>query len=122
MSIKRIHGSANGRCRAVAHGGLVYAVATDPSSAAGIAAQTRNTLQALTQNLVDAGSGKEAIVQATVYLRDMSMKAEMAVVWCDWIGPRENWPQRACVGAASFPSESAHIPSGGIPAGLLGGS
>jgi hypothetical protein len=23
----------------------------------------------------------------------------MDPVWCTWIGPEENWPQRACVGA-----------------------
>lgn len=99
MTIKRISGQARGRCRAVAHGGLVYAVATDMSSATGIAEQTRRTLEALEKNLVDAGSGKSGILQATVYLRDMSVKAEMDAVWCDWIGDAENWPQRACVGA-----------------------
>jgi len=39
------------------------------------------------------------LLQATVYLRDMSMKADMDAVWCAWIGGEENWPQRACVGA-----------------------
>ncbi|MCP3972206.1 MAG: hypothetical protein GY717_18155 [Rhodobacteraceae bacterium] len=38
-------------------------------------------------------------MQATVYLRDMSRKAEMDEVWCDWVGGPENWPQRACVAA-----------------------
>ena len=27
------------------------------------------------------------------------MKTEMDEVWCEWIGHRNNWPQRACVGA-----------------------
>ncbi len=67
--------------------------------AAGITAQTRNALEFLDQTLADAGSGKNALLQATVYLPDMSMKAEMDAVWCDWIGSPENWPQRACVGA-----------------------
>ena len=26
-------------------------------------------------------------------------KPEMDEIWCEWIGPPENWPQRACVGA-----------------------
>lgn len=99
MTIKRLQGTARGRCRATVHGGLVYAVATDLDNAEGIAAQTRNTLAALDATLEEAGSDKTRILQATVYLRDMATKAAMDEVWCDWIGPEENWPQRACVGA-----------------------
>lgn len=98
-AIRRVQGPAQGRCLAASHAGIVYAVAYDPKAAPGISAQTRNTLEFLDQTLADAGSGKSALLQATVYLSDMSMKAEMDRVWCDWIGPAENWPQRACVGA-----------------------
>ena len=98
MTIKRLPGGARGRCRATVHGGLVYAVATDLEEAEGIAAQTRNTLAALEATLKEAGSDKTRILQATVYLRDMATKPEMDEVWCDWIGPEENWPQRACIG------------------------
>ena len=99
MTIKRIAGASRGRSRAVAYNGLVYAVATDTTSAAGIAEQTRQTLMALDKALNDAGSDKTRLLQATVYLKDMATKAEMDAVWCDWIGGEENWPQRACVGA-----------------------
>ncbi len=98
MSIQRIQGSAQGRARATAHGGLVYTVATDPANAASVAEQTRNTLAAIDKNLNDAGSDKTRIVQATIYLTDISTKAEMDEVWCAWIGPEQNWPQRACIG------------------------
>lgn len=96
--MKRIPGSAQGRCAAVASDGLVYAVATDPACADGIAAQTRNTLDELDRVLAKAGSGKTALVQATVYLNDIADKPAMDAVWCAWIGPEENWPQRACIG------------------------
>jgi enamine deaminase RidA (YjgF/YER057c/UK114 family) len=99
MTITRLAGAARGRSRAVVHDGLVYAVATDTTSAAGIAEQTRRTLAALDKNLEDAGSDKTRLLQATVYLNDMATKADMDAVWCDWIGDSENWPQRACVGA-----------------------
>jgi enamine deaminase RidA (YjgF/YER057c/UK114 family) len=99
MTITRIAGASRGRSRAVVHNGLVHAVATDTTSAAGIAEQTRRTLEALDRTLADAGSDKTRLLQATVYLRDMAGKAEMDAVWCDWIGDAENWPQRACVGA-----------------------
>ncbi len=99
MAIKRFHGESRGRCRAVVNSGLVYAVATDTSSGKSVAEQTRRTLEALEKTLLEAGSGKGGLLQATVYLRDMSTKAEMDAVWCDWVGGEENWPQRACVGA-----------------------
>ena len=98
MTIKRLPGKYQGRCRAVVHGGLVYTVATDQTDSPGIADQTRLTLQTIEQNLTDAGSGKDRLLQATIYLKDMSMKADMDAVWCDWVGPSENWPQRACIG------------------------
>jgi len=96
--LKRYPEGREGRCGAVVSGGLVYAVATDPKCAEGISEQTRNTLQDLERTLVKAGSGKTGLVQATVYLSDMSNKPEMDSVWCAWIGPEENWPQRACIG------------------------
>lgn len=96
--MKRFPEGRVGRCGAVVSGGLVYAVATDPVCADGISEQTRNTLQDIERMLVNAGSGKVGLVQATVYLSDMSLKPEMDAVWCDWVGPEENWPQRACIG------------------------
>ena len=88
-----------GRCTAVVSDGLVYAVATDPECADGIIEQTRNTLQELDRVLAEAGSGKAGLLQATVYLSNITEKPEMDSVWIPWIGPEENWPQRACVGA-----------------------
>ncbi|MEM7443095.1 MAG: RidA family protein [Pseudomonadota bacterium] len=99
MAIQRFHGASRGRCRAVAHGGLVYAVAVDTTSVSTVAEQTRSALKILENTLVEAGSGKHRLLQTTIYLRDMATKAEMDAVWCDWIGEKENWPQRACVGA-----------------------
>ncbi|MEE8350583.1 MAG: RidA family protein [Rhodospirillales bacterium] len=99
MTIDRITGSAKGRSPAVHHNGIVYAVATAGSNSPSVAEQTRMTLETIEQNLNAAGSDKTRLLQATVYLRDMSTKAEMDEVWGEWIGSAENWPQRACVGA-----------------------
>lgn len=96
--MKRYPEGGKGRCGAVVSGGLVYAVATDPVCADGITEQTRNTLHELDRLLIKTGSGKIGLVQATVYLSDISSKPDMDAVWGDWIGPEENWPQRACVG------------------------
>ena len=99
MTITRVFGPAEGRSLVSTYAGLVYAVSYDPDAATGIKAQTKNALDFLDRNLAEAGSSKEALLQVTVYLSDMSMKAEMDEVWCGWIGPNKNWPQRACVGA-----------------------
>ena len=88
-----------GRSLTVAHGGLVYAVAYDPEAAAGITAQTAHALAFLDDRLAEAGSDKSRLLQVTIYLQDMRMKADMDAVWTPWIGPSENWPQRACMGA-----------------------
>ena len=100
MSIERLTGGAQGRSRAVIQDGRVYTVATAPDDSAGLAEQTRQTLAALDRHLADAGSDKTRILTATVYLVDITAKTEMDAVWNEWIGPAENWPQRACVGAA----------------------
>ncbi len=96
--VTRVPWPGLGRCRTVSHAGLVYAVATDPHQAADLTTQTRNTLTALEDLLTDAGSGRAGLLQATVYLTDITAKPAMDEVWRDWIGPETNWPQRACVG------------------------
>lgn len=101
--VRRFPAPGTGRSDAVADDGFVYAVATDPHCADGITAQTTNTLAELERLLVAAGGGKTSMLQATVYLSDIALKSEMDVVWRDWIGPEENWPQRACVGVGLAP-------------------
>ena len=100
LEINRYPGERRGRCGAVSFNGLVYAVATDTSSASGIAEQTRRALAELEHTLEKAGSGKSGLLQATVYLNDIGDKAEMDEIWCEWIGDQNNWPQRACIGVS----------------------
>jgi enamine deaminase RidA (YjgF/YER057c/UK114 family) len=104
--IERTPGNARGRCRIVAHGGLVWTVATGPG--ANVTEQTRTTLTQLEANLAEAGTGKDRIVDATVYLTDMAAKAEMDAVWCAWIPPN-GWPCRACVGTNLAPGDLVEI-------------
>ena len=97
-AIRRFHGKNAGRSRASAAGNLIYAVATAPDTTTGVADQTRQTLDVIEGTLAETGSDKSRILSATIYLADIRAKPEMDAVWCDWIGPEENWPQRACVG------------------------
>ena len=99
MTIERLAGGARGRSRAVVHEGRVYTVATAADTTLDIAGQTAQTLAVIDRNLTDCGSNRTRILSATVYLVDITRKSEMDSVWNDWIGP-DNWPQRACVGAA----------------------
>jgi len=95
MSITRIPGHAKGRCRTVIADNLVWTVGT--GSGANVAEQTRASLATIEANLLEAGTDKRHIVEAVVYLTDMSTKGEMDNVWCEWI-PDDGWPCRACVG------------------------
>ena len=103
MNINRYRGQWEGRNRCVEFGGIVYAVAT--AKGEDIQNQTRNSLSYLDESLAKAGSSKSRILQAQIYLNDINQKAEMDLIWSEWIGPDwHNWPQRACVGV-SLPSK-----------------
>ena len=107
MTIHRTPGEARGRCRTVVANGLVWTVATSDAGDT-VAEQTRGCLRQLEANLAEAGSGKGRIVEAVVYLTDMSRKAEMDAEWCDWI-PDDGWPCRACVGTDLAPGDLVEI-------------
>lgn len=106
MTIKRIPGSARGRCKTVVHNGFVWTVATAPGTT--VAEQTRAALAQIEASLDEAGTDKHHIVEALVYLTDMSRKAEMDEVWCQWI-PDDGWPCRACVGTSLAPGDLVEI-------------
>ncbi len=96
--IERYPGPATGRTKTSAYGDLVYTVWVSPDPDADITEQTRRTLDAIQDNLVEAGSDKTRLLSVTVYITDMANKPAMDVVWNEWIGgDTEHWPQRACV-------------------------
>ena len=85
--------------RIVKHNGTIYLcgqVAADAE--AGIAEQTQTMLDKVDALLVQAGSDRQHILSATVYLRDMKDFAAMNTVWDAWI-PEGFAPARACVEA-----------------------
>lgn len=95
--IKRFTGTIPTRSRAVAHDGLVYAVATAKTKSAPLYEQTKDALAQIDSTLAEAGSSKSRILRATVYITDMSRKPEMDRAWDEWVD-RANPPQRACIG------------------------
>jgi len=84
----------------VVHQGTVFLsgqVAEDPD--ADIQEQTRSTLERIDALLVEAGSDREHLLSATIYLRDIDNHfALMNEVWNAWV-PEGHAPARACVEA-----------------------
>ena len=96
--IKRYPGTAPTRSKSVVHNGLVYTVTTAPNKSAALYEQTREALAIIDRNLAEAGSHKSRILTATVFITDMSRKAEMNRAWDEWVD-KANPPRRACIGA-----------------------
>ncbi|MEC6907306.1 RidA family protein [Photobacterium piscicola] len=86
--------------RVVKHNGTIYLcgqVCTDATK--DITEQTQTMLDKVEVLLEQAGSDKEHILSATIYIKDMSMFAEMNAVWDSWV-PAGYAPARACVEAS----------------------
>lgn len=99
MAITRI-GTTERASKVVINNGIVYLsgqVAEDPE--ADIQDQTRSTLARVDAALIEAGSDREHLLSATIYLRDIDNHfGLMNEVWNDWV-PTGHAPARACVEA-----------------------
>lgn len=85
--------------RIVKHNGTVYLcgqVCADATK--DISEQTQTMLDKVDALLVQAGSDREHMLSATVYVRDMKDFAAMNAVWDAWV-PEGHAPARACVEA-----------------------
>ncbi|MBT5517809.1 MAG: RidA family protein, partial [Rhodobiaceae bacterium] len=102
MSVTRIEkttgpGPIMSRC--VIKGDMVFVAgltATDRS--ADITGQTQQILDKIDGFLAQAGTDKSKLLQANLWITDMSNFAAMNAVWNSWVDP-ENPPVRACVRA-----------------------
>ena len=99
MSIERQQTAAR-MSRIVIHNNTVYLcgqVAADAS--AGIEEQTQTMLDKVDLLLKEAGSSREQMLSATIYLKDMELFKAMNAVWDNWV-PSGHAPARACVQAS----------------------
>jgi enamine deaminase RidA (YjgF/YER057c/UK114 family) len=78
------------------HGGVVYCVEVPPTADGDAASQTAGMLASMESLLTRAGSGKDRILLATLYLTDMADYAAVNAVWDAWV-PAGTAPSRACV-------------------------
>ncbi|WP_020680587.1 RidA family protein [Marinobacterium rhizophilum] len=98
MSLTRME-TGQRMSRIVIHNDTVYLcgqVAADAT--ADIREQTRTMLEKVDTLLAQAGSDREHLLSATVYVRDMKDFAGMNEVWDAWV-PQGHAPARACVEA-----------------------
>ncbi|MDC5815158.1 RidA family protein [Vibrio europaeus] len=84
--------------RIVKHNGTIYLcgqVCADATK--GITEQTQTMLDKVEELLLEAGSDKEHMLSATIYIKDMKDFQEMNAVWDAWVP--EGHAARACVTA-----------------------
>ncbi|MEL6219756.1 MAG: RidA family protein [Pseudomonadota bacterium] len=91
--IDRIHVGTR-MSKIVRHNGTVY-LCGQVGEGATVAAQTEHCLAQVDELLAEAGSGREHILQAIIWLADMADFAEMNAVWDAWV-PEGHAPARAC--------------------------
>ena len=100
MTIARLGTERRRMSKIVIHNNTVYLcgqVAKDAD--ADIKEQTRTMLEKVDDLLKQAGSSREHILSATIYIKDMKYFAEMNEVWDSWVIEGHS-PARACVEAS----------------------
>ncbi|MFT4928953.1 MAG: enamine deaminase RidA (YjgF/YER057c/UK114 family) [Phenylobacterium sp.] len=99
MTIERLE-TKQRMSRIVKHNGVIYLcgqVCADATQ--GIEAQTQTMLDKVDTLLVQAGSDREHMLSATIYIKDMQYFAQMNEIWDNWV-PEGHAPARACVTAS----------------------
>ena len=102
MSVTRIEkttgpGPIMSRC--VVKGDTVYVAGLTASDrSADITGQTQQIVDKIDGYLAEAGTDKSKLLQANLWISDMSNFAAMNAVWNNWVAP-DNPPVRACVRA-----------------------
>ena len=99
MSIQRTH-SNNRLSGAVTFAELVFLSGQVPGASQDIAGQTREVLEKIDALLAEAGSDKDHLLSATLYLKDIQADfAGMNEVWSAWLS-RGQAPARTTLQAA----------------------
>lgn len=99
MTIERLH-SGPRMSKAVIVGDTIYLSGLTAAKAAGtdVAEQTADILRQIDALLSEAGSSREHVYKASIWLSDIATFDEMNDVWDAWVTPGET-PVRATVEA-----------------------
>ncbi|MEM7127758.1 MAG: RidA family protein [Chloroflexota bacterium] len=99
MAITRKHTTARASGIVINNGTVYLAGQVAEDVTEDVQGQTRSTLAKIDKLLAEAGSDKEHLLSATIYLRDIANHfALMNEVWNGWV-PEGHAPARACVQA-----------------------
>ena len=98
MLIKRIEPGARMSQAVVANGFVFLAGQVAGDTSADVEGQTRQVLAEIDRLLAAAGTRKDRLLSATIYLADVSSFAQMNKAWEAWV-PAEGKPARATVEA-----------------------
>ena len=98
MLIKRIEPGARMSQAVVANGFVFLAGQVAGDTSADVEGQTRQVLAEIDRLLAAAGTRKDRLLSATIYLADVSTFAQMNKAWEAWV-PAEGKPARATVEA-----------------------
>ncbi|MEP3674770.1 RidA family protein [Sulfitobacter sp.] len=91
--ITRLH-TSDRMSKIVKHNGTIY-LCGQVGAGDSVAEQTIDCLGRVDALLQEAGSDREHILQAVIWLADMADFAEMNAVWDAWV-PKGHAPARAC--------------------------
>lgn len=105
MTIERLHTNQR-MSKIVKHNGTVY-LCGQVGEGETITEQTESCLARVDALLKEAGSSREHILQAIVWLNDMAYFEEMNAVWDAWV-PEGHAPARAC-GEAKLARETLKV-------------
>tara|TARA_R110002074_G_scaffold67220_2_gene158438 strand:- start:11344 stop:11697 length:354 start_codon:yes stop_codon:yes gene_type:complete len=89
------HHSNQRMSQIVVHGDTIYLAGQVGTAGASVAQQTQDCLDQIDALLAEVGSDKTRILQAIIWLADMSDFGEMNSVWDAWAA-QGHTPARAC--------------------------
>lgn len=109
MSLQYIQPGARMSAAVVANGFVFVSGQVADDTSASVAGQTEQILAKIEKILAEAGSSKEKIVSANIWLADAATFNEMNSVWDAWV-PQGHTPARACVESKlAFPQYTVEI-------------
>ena len=82
----------------VVHNGMVYLVEVAATPAAAFDQQVQEIFSSIERQLAELGSGKDRLLQVTIYLTDMANLGAFNAAWDAWL-PIGSAPSRACLRA-----------------------
>jgi len=109
MSLQYIQPNARMSAAVKANGFVFLSGQVADDTSASVAGQTEQILAKIDKILAEAGSSKEKIVSANIWIADAATFNEMNSVWDAWVS-KDHPPARACVESKlAFPQYTVEI-------------